>query len=52
MNFDVNLKLLSGKNTEKVNNQNIWDSLDWVFDELNEIIDEDFFEYERIMVYS
>ena len=24
--FDINLKLFSGKNTQKVNNQNIWDS--------------------------
>ena len=24
--FDINLKLLSGKNTQKVNKQNIWDS--------------------------
>ena len=37
MYFDINLKLLSGKNTKKVNKQNIWDSQNWVFDELNEI---------------
>ena len=24
--FDINLKLLSGKNTQKVKKQNIWDS--------------------------
>ena len=24
--FDINLKLLSGKNTQKVNKQKIWDS--------------------------
>ena len=30
--FDINLKLLSGKNTQKV-------FINWVFDELNEILD-------------
>ena len=28
---------LSGKNTQKVNKQNIRDSQNWVFDELNDI---------------
>ena len=35
--FDINSKLLSGKNTQQVKKQNIRDSLNWVFDELNEI---------------
>ena len=35
--FDINLKLLSGKNTQKANKQKIRDSLNWVLDELNEI---------------
>ena len=33
----INLKILSGKNTQKVNKQKIWDSYNWVFNELNEI---------------
>ena len=37
MDFDINLKFLSGKNIQKVNKQNIQDSQNWVFDELNEI---------------
>ena len=37
MYFDINLKLLPGKNTQKVNKQNIQDSQNWVFDEMNEI---------------
>ena len=36
--FNINLKLLSGNNTQKVNKQNIRDLQNWVFDELNEII--------------
>ena len=39
VHFDINLGLLSGKNTQKVNKQNIRDSLNWVFDELNEVLD-------------
>ena len=39
MYSDTNLKLLSGKNTQKVNKQKIQDSENWVFDELNEIND-------------
>ena len=34
MYSDTNLKLLPGKNTQKVNKQ---DSENWVFDELNKI---------------
>ena len=37
MYFDINLKLLPGKNTQKVNKQNIWDLQNWVFDDMNEI---------------
>ena len=36
--FDINLKLLSGKNTQKVNIQIIRDSKNWVFDEQNVMI--------------
>ena len=35
--FDIDLKLISGKNNRKVNKQDILDSQNWVFDELNEI---------------
>ena len=35
--FDITLKLLSEKNTQKVNKQNIQDSYNWVFNELNKI---------------
>ena len=31
------IKLLSGKNTQKVNEHNIWDLKNWVFDELNKM---------------
>ena len=37
MYFDISLKLLSQKNTKKVNKQNIWDSENWVFGELNKV---------------
>ena len=37
MYFDISLKLLSQKNTQKVNKQNIWDSENWVFGELNKV---------------
>ena len=37
MYFDINLKLLSGKNTQKVNKQKIQDSENWMLDELNKI---------------
>ena len=38
MYSDIDLKLLSGKNTQEVNKLNIRDSLNRVFDELNEIL--------------
>ena len=38
MHFDIDLKLLFGKNIKKVNKQEIRESQNWVFDELNEII--------------
>ena len=37
MYFDINLKLLSWNYTQKINCQNIRNSKNWVFDELNEI---------------
>jgi len=40
--FDIILKLLFGKNTQKVNKQKIRDSKNWVFDELNEIFNFNF----------
>ena len=33
MYFDINLKLLSGKNTQKVDKQKIQESENWVFGE-------------------
>ena len=42
MYFDIILKLLFGKNTQKVNKQKIRDSKNWVFDELNEIFNFNF----------
>ena len=38
MYFDIDLKLKSGKNAQKVNKQNNRDSQNWMLDELNEII--------------
>ena len=37
MYFDINIKVLSGKNTQKVNKRNIRDSLNWVFDGLKNV---------------
>ena len=45
--FDINLKILSRKNTQKVIKQNIWDSKNWVFNELNEIFIRDFRKEKR-----
>ena len=38
MCFDINVKLLSGRNTQKVNKQNIRDSYNLVVDELKQDI--------------
>ena len=38
MYFDIDPKHLSGKHTQKVNKQNIRDLQNWVFDQLNEIL--------------
>ena len=45
--FNINLKLLSRKNTQKVIKQNIWDLKNWVFNELNEIFIRDFRKEKR-----
>ena len=37
--FYIYFKVLSGKNNQKVNKQKIWDSQNWVSDELNEIME-------------
>ena len=48
--LDINLKLLSGKNTQKVNKQNIWDSYNWMCEFIINIKHQKIFE--RLFIES